>query len=297
MYNPQLETFITVADAGSFNKAAEKLYITSPAVLKQINLLEDKLGVALFTRTHKGLILTEAGKIFYNDAKYIIQYCKESVIRTRNAMQDNHHIIRIGTSPMTPANILMKLWPNIHERYPEIKFQLVPFDNTPENAREILKNLGTNIDIVAGLFDDTLLQARECAGMELQREPLCCAVSLNHRLADKNKLEIKDFYGEKLMLLRRGWIHHIDALRDDIFINHPEIEIVDFDFYDMNVFNQCDMNNAILMAIGSWEGVHPLLKLIPVNWDHFVPYGILHSPHPSLDVQHVLEAVHSLYKK
>ena len=46
MYNPQLETFITVADAGSFNKAAEKLYITSPAVLKQINLLEDKLGVA-----------------------------------------------------------------------------------------------------------------------------------------------------------------------------------------------------------------------------------------------------------
>lgn len=39
MYNPQLKTFIRVADAGSFNKAAEKLYITPTAVIKQINLL------------------------------------------------------------------------------------------------------------------------------------------------------------------------------------------------------------------------------------------------------------------
>lgn len=43
MYNPQLETFISVADAGSFNKAAEQLYITPPAVIKQINLLETSL--------------------------------------------------------------------------------------------------------------------------------------------------------------------------------------------------------------------------------------------------------------
>ena len=45
MYNPQLETFIRVADAGSFNKAAEELYITAPAVIKQINLLEAELNL------------------------------------------------------------------------------------------------------------------------------------------------------------------------------------------------------------------------------------------------------------
>ena len=45
MYNPQLETFLKVADAGSFNKAAEEAYITPTAVIKQINLLEDSLGV------------------------------------------------------------------------------------------------------------------------------------------------------------------------------------------------------------------------------------------------------------
>ena len=51
MYNPQLETFLHVADAGSFNKAAEESYITPTAVIKQINLLESSLDVKLFHRT------------------------------------------------------------------------------------------------------------------------------------------------------------------------------------------------------------------------------------------------------
>lgn len=124
MYNPQLETFICVADAGSFNKAAEEMYITPPAIIKQINLLEEKLDVPLFIRTHKGLMLMEAGKSLYNDTKYIMQYCKDSVVRAKNAMQRDTHIIRIGTSPMTPAQILLKLWPKINENCPDIKFQL-----------------------------------------------------------------------------------------------------------------------------------------------------------------------------
>ena len=78
MYNPQLETFLRVADAGSFNKAAEQSYITPTAVIKQINLLEAELGVQLFERSHRGLRLTKAGMSLYKDAKYIIQYCRDS---------------------------------------------------------------------------------------------------------------------------------------------------------------------------------------------------------------------------
>lgn len=55
MYNRQLETFLRVADAGSFNKAAEESFITPTAVIKQMNLLERSLGVKLFERTHRGL--------------------------------------------------------------------------------------------------------------------------------------------------------------------------------------------------------------------------------------------------
>ncbi len=291
MYNPQLETFLRVADAGSFNKAAELSYITPTAVIKQINLLEADLSVKLFERTHRGLKLTKAGASLYNDAKYIIQYCRDSVIRAKNAMQENAGIIRIGTSPMTPAGILVELWPKIHALCPEIKFQLIPFENTPENAREILNNLGQNIDVVAGIFDDTLLNVRNCAGFEISRQPICCAVSIHHPLAEKNSLRIQDLYGENLMLMHRNWSHYVDRLRDDIWQNHSQIHIVDFDFYSVEVFNRCENSNDILMAIQAWENVHPLLKVIPVEWEHSIPYGLLHSPTPSDTVEHFLAAI------
>ena len=111
MYNKKLDIFLSVADAGSFNKAAEELYLTTTAVIKRINLLENELDIRLFDRTHRGLHLTKAGKTLYQDSKYIIQYCKDSLTRAKNAMQEDENIIRIGTSPMTPAQILLKLWP------------------------------------------------------------------------------------------------------------------------------------------------------------------------------------------
>ena len=151
MYNPQLETFLRVADAGSFNKAAEESYITPTAVIKQINLLEESLGVKLFDRSHRGLTLTKAGRSMYQDAKYIIRYCRDSVTRAKNAIQEDENIIRIGSSPMTPAQLLMELWSRVQTLHPDIKFQIVPFENTPENAREILANLGKNIDVVGGM--------------------------------------------------------------------------------------------------------------------------------------------------
>ena len=291
MYNPQLETFIKVADAGSFNKAAEEMFITPTAVIKQINLLESSLEVKLFERTHRGLTLTNAGRSIYNDAKYIIQYSAESIQRAKKAAENNSNVIRIGTSPMTPTQILVDLWPEIHKYCPDIKFQLIPFENTPENAREILKNLGQNIDVVAGIFDETMSNLRQCKGFELFRVPICCAVSINHPLATKDKLSIKDLYGENLMLMHRGWSKYVDILRDDLWTNHHNINIVDFDFYSVDVFNQCQNSNDILMAIDAWSSVHPLLKIIPVEWEHTIPYGLLHSTNPSDNVNKLLNAI------
>ena len=297
MYNPQLDTFLCVAEAGSFNKAAEKLYISSPAVIKQINLLEENLDLQLFVRTHRGLVLTKAGQSLYQDTKYIIQYCKDSVTRAKNAMQETANVIRIGTSPMTPAQVLVDLWPKLQAYCPNIKFQLIPFDNTPENAREILGNLGQNIDVVAGIFDETMLNLRQCKGLEISREPICCAVSVHHRLAQKNSLTVQDLYGENLMLMRRDWSHYVDLLRDDLWKNHPQIHIVDFDFYDVAAFNQCENNNCVLMAVENWRYVHPLLKILPVDWGYTIPFGLLHSPNPSFAVAEFLRAVEKAVKQ
>ena len=198
---------------------------------------------------------------------------------------------------MTPAQLLMALWAKNKEHCPDIKFQIVPFENTPENAREILGNLGKNIDVVGGVFDETMLGLRGCAGLELPRGRFCCAVSIHHRLAEKDRLQISDLYGENLLLMHRGWSHYVDQLRDDLWQHHPKIHIVDFDFYSMDVFNRCENTNDVLLAIPGWANVHPLLKVIPVKWEHSIPYGILHSPEPTPTVQRFLDAAKAVSRE
>ena len=285
-----MKTFVSVAEAGSFNKAAAELFITSTAVIKQINLLEKEIGVRLFDRTHRGLVLTKSGESFYKDAKYIMEYSREAVIRAKNAMLEENRVIRIGTSPIMPAQLLMDLWPKIHERCSDISFKLVTFENTSENAREILKNLGQNIDVVMGFVDKTLMRSRNCAGLEITREPLCCAVSIYHPLAKKDRLRIEDLYGENLMLIHRGWCEHTDKLRNELE-GHKKINIVNFDLYDVGIFNLCEQNKDVLIAIQSWDIIHPLMKVIPVEWDYYMPLGIMHSPEPSDTVERFLDAL------
>lgn len=296
MYNPQLDTFICVVDAGSFSKAAEKLYISAPAVIKQINSLENSLNVQLFERTHRGLVVTKAGKSLYKDAKYLIQYSKESLTRAQNAMNDNDEVIRVGISPMTPPEVFVELWPRIQEIYPDMKFKLITFENTLENAREILANLGQNIDVVAGIFDETMLKLRGCDGTEISREPFCAAVSMHHRLAKKKKITLDDLDGETLMVMHTGWSKNTDALRNDIAKNYPDIKVADFDIYSVEVFNRCENNNEVLLAFKSWESVHPLIRIIPEDWNYTMPFGILHSKEPSDKVKRLIKAINKVKK-
>lgn len=290
MYNHQLDTFIQVADAGSFSKAGEAMFISPTPVMKQINLLEESLDVRLFERTPRGLTLTNAGKSYYQDAKYMIQYAKDAQTRAKNAMQGNENMIRLGSSLTTPCQFLMELWPHIHEIAPDLKFEIINFENTPENAREILKKLGQNIDVVAGIFDETMLALRGCTAQELIRVPLCCAMSIYHPLAQKPRLTMQDLHGHKLMLMKRNWSKYVDLLRDDLCENHPQVEIVDFSFYDLEAFNRCEHDNVLLMAVPQWAHIHPLLKIVPVDWNYEIPFGLLYSPTPTQTVRHFLQA-------
>ncbi len=289
--NINFTSFIRVAEAGSFNKAAEELYITSTALIKQINLLESDLGIRLFERTHRGIALTKAGESLYKDAKYITEYCREAIVRAQSAEFAKETVIRIGTSSIMPAQMLMDLWPKIHENCADVSFKLVPFENTSDNAREILKNLGQNIDVVTGFVDELLMEQRDCRGLLIKNEPICCAVPISHPLAGKEKLSVQDLYGQDLMIIHRGWCRHMDELRDDLSENHPQINLVNFDLYNVGVFNQCEQNQDILVVIESWSMVHPLMKVIPVEWAHVMPVGILYSPQPTKVVSRFLSAL------
>ena len=104
---------------------------------------------------------------------------------------------------------------------------------------------------------------------------------------------MQDLYGKNLLMMKREWSRYVDQLRDDIWQNHNQIHIVDFEFYNMDIFNRCENGNYVLLAIPGWANVHPLLKVIPVDWEYSIPYGLLHSPEPSETVKRFLAAAHT----
>ena len=144
------------------------------------------------------------------------------------------------------------------------------------------------------MFDDAMLTLRGCAGFEFSRDPICCAVSIHHRLAQKDVLTLEDLHGETLMLMHRGWSNYVDELRDDILRNHPQIKIRDFSIYSLEVFNHCESSEDVLMVVKRWDTIHPLLKILPVEWDYKIPYGLLYSPAPSKTVQRFLSAIQAV---
>ena len=148
-----------------------------------------------------------------------------------------------------------------------------------------------NFDLVAGPFDQRALEVWQCAALELSREPIRCAMSIYHPLAAKEKLTVEDLHGENVLLIRRGWNHYLDQMRDDLWRDHPQIHIMDFDFFSIQVFNQCENSRDIMMTIDNWRNIHPLLKTLPVDWVYTMPYGLLHAPKPSAHVQQFLDAV------
>ena len=162
MFDGKLETFIKVAECGSFTKAAEDLYITPTAVMKQINALEKDLSVTLFDRSNHGLRITKFGEAFLQDARYILEYISRAEQKAREIFEgENRKSIRIGTSVMTPAKFILDVWSQIQIRMATLKIELIPFENNPVNSVEILRNLGQHIDVVAGLYDENFLKERQ----------------------------------------------------------------------------------------------------------------------------------------
>ena len=295
MYNPQLDTFIAVAEQGSFSKAAERLYITPTAVMKQINALEAHLGFPLFFRTNHGLAMTAAGENFLQDAKYILDYSARAIETARkiNAVESNKPI-RIGTSIMTPAKFLLDIWSKIQAADPSLKIELIPFDNTPENAREILSNLGKHIDMVAGIYDEPLIEYAGCRVAHLADKRIALAFPLTHPLAGKERITTDDIRGQSVMLVRTSWHDYVDGLRQDLTRNGAHI--VDFDFYSLNVFNEAVRQNLPIMVIDGWENIHQLMKIIPIEWQHSIPFGIMYGKEPSGQVSSFIRIVQQITK-
>lgn len=291
MYNPQLKAFVTAADQGSFTKAAQKLFISPTAVMKQINTLEDHLGMKLISRTNQGIKLTPAGKSVYKDALFIFDYSERAVEKARRYGEEYEKTFCVGTSILNPCKPFMDLWYKLSPLFPGYRLNIVPFEDEHTNIVAEISSLGEKFDFLTGVCDSATWLGR-CRFLKLGEYKKCVAVSVDHRLAKKKKIRLSDLYGENLMMVKSGDSAVNDRIRDDITKNHPQIHLVDTPhFYDMSVFNRCAQSDDVLLTIECWENVHPLLVTIPVEWEYTIPYGILYSKHPPEDVQRLIQTV------
>lgn len=290
MYNRHLDTFIQVADSGSFLKASERLYISANAVTKQINLLERELDIKLFSRSTQGLELTEAGAFLYTEAKKMIRHSNSVLKKARELEHRNEVVIRVGVSLMNPAAVLLEQWYKAAMDYPHIRLDIVPFEDTVPAFQEVLENLGKKIDLIPCPYQTNIWGERYQA-FHLKDLPLCITCSKSHRLARKSLLEIEDLYGETLILAKRGITPYLDPLRDELERHHPQIHIRDAEYLDLAVFNQMVSSEELIPSAQCWSGVHPLLETIPVNWDYKLPYGLIYAKEPSDEVLQFIMAV------
>lgn len=291
MYNPMLDTFLAAADCGSFTKAAERLYISPTAVMKQINALENHLDIKLMERTPSGIRLTAAGAVIYKDAKFMIDYSKKSLASARAALHTEDTTFCIGTSLLNPARPFMDLWYRVNASFPDYKLHLVSFEDNHEGILSEIEQLGKKFDFLIGVCDSKAWLSR-CRFLALGKYKKMIAVSDKHRLAGKTRIDIEDLYGETLMMVKRGDSGVNDFLRNDLEKHHPQIRIEDTPrFYDLSVFNRCAETGNVLLTIECWQDVHPGLVSIPVNWDYSIPYGLLYSLEAPEDVIRFAETV------
>ena len=257
MYNHMLDTFIAVADCGSLTKAAEKLYISPTAVMKQMNTLENHLDLKLIERTPSGIRLTDAGTIIYRDAKFMIAYSQRSIEGAKAALCAKDTTFCVGTSLLNPAKPFMDLWYQVNKDFSEYKLHLVPFEDDHEGILSEIEKLGIKFDFLIGVCDSKAWLSR-CQFLPLGKYKKMIAVSREHRLASKSLINIEDLYGETLMMVKRGDSGVNDFLRDDLEKNHPQIHIEDTpQFYDLSVFNHCAETGKVLLTIECWQEVHP----------------------------------------
>lgn len=284
MYHPLLATFVCAVDCGSFTKAAERLYISPTAVMKQLNTLEKHLNLTLIERTSTGILPTPAGEVIYKDAKFLFDYSKKSIADANAAMDRYDTTFCVGTSLLNPAKPFMDLWYQVNQAFPDYKLHLVPFEDNHEGILSEIEQLGIKFDFLIGVCDSRQWLSR-CNMLPLGRYRKMCAISREHPLAVKKKLKITDLYGQTLMMVKQGDSGTNDFIRNDLTKNHPQIRLEDTDlFYDISVFNRCAETGNVLLSLECWQDVHPGLVTLPVDWDYSIPYGLLYALQPPEDV-------------
>lgn len=189
----QLTVFRTVARHLSYTQAARTLYLSQPAVAQQVKTLEIVLGLQLFARRGRGIVLTEAGEEFLSHTERLLTLLSETTPVVHEIHMLERGSVVIGADPGAGTYVVPPLLGAFHARYPGIHVTLMV------ERRHIIEDALVAHQIDLGVMH--LVEPQEHFTIELLRPyELVVVASLSHPLAGKGTLSLHDLQMETLLL-------------------------------------------------------------------------------------------------
>lgn len=263
MKDYQLRSFILAADRRSFSKAASESFISPPALIQQINLLEQSLGFRLFIRSASGISLTKAGEMFYDSAQEIITILDESKEKGKAIERVARKTIRVGCSPEEIPPFLPQIYTLFCEAHPDINFEFVASANCSQVD-----------DLIAGRIDIchmpklTIIDQIGLDYIPLYTDEYYVCVAPDHSLASQELVRIEDLEGEKVYI-DSAFVTEIQNQRMLKYIDEQNIGIeLDTREFDKSLQMEILSHGGVLPAPGKYlYTVAPPLKAIKLDWD------------------------------
>jgi DNA-binding transcriptional LysR family regulator len=194
----QLKAFVAIAEARTFTAAALRIHYTQAALSMQIKQLEKEVGVPLFTRMPRRVVLTEAGERLLERAHHILREHDAALSELAELAGAKHGRLRVGSaSAMVSSDALPVILKKLRKTHQNAEVSVLS-GTSDELVRKIL---GGEIDMA---FVSLPVQARNVETELLSRDQLVAIASPRHRMAGQKVLSAFALAGEKLILGERG---------------------------------------------------------------------------------------------
>jgi DNA-binding transcriptional LysR family regulator len=187
-----LRYFATVAAEGSFSRAAGKLNMAQPPLSRQVQQLEQELGVRLLNRS-RPITLTEPGRYLFEQTRQILNRVDEAKATTQRIARGMVLQFNIGFVASTLYDTLPELIRRFRIAVPGADVQLLEMITLEQMAA--LKDGRIDVGFGRLRFEDNAI-----ARLVIREESLCLAVPVDHRLARAKKLRLRQTVGEPLIL-------------------------------------------------------------------------------------------------
>lgn len=160
-----LNALLVVADAGSVTKAARILHVEQPAVSRQIKLLETELGVALFERSRRGMVLTDAGRILVERARRVVDELEKAEAELRAEVSGVRGIVSVGILDSVTDLVAEELVSDVRRRYPNVRLRV--FTAFAGQLRSWLYDGELDVALLFGVTDRDSLKTLPVASEKL----------------------------------------------------------------------------------------------------------------------------------